>query len=191
MGGIFLVKNDFFGIKKLANLRVLILIALFSTMSFILGKFLAITVGNMRFSFENLPILLCGILFGPVSGCLCGIIADIVGCILYGYSINPIITLGAASIGFLSGFISVLFRKSKLGLRAFVSVLIPHVTGSLIIKTLGLCFWYDYPFFLTLGLRSINYIIVGSAEFVLLYILLNNRGFCGQINRIIGVRYDK
>jgi len=185
-GGFFMHKsNNVWGISNLSNLKIMLTVALFSTISFVFGKFLAIPVGDyMRFSFENLPIILGGVFFGPVSGCLCGIIADIVGCILRGYVINPVLTLGAAAIGFFSGFIFNVFKNVRLSIRITLSVIISHIIGSVIIKSIGLSVWYDMPFLLTFGMRTVNYIVVGVAELILTYILVKNKGFINQINRI-------
>ena len=180
-------KNDFWGISSLKNLKTLIIVALFSAISFLFGKFLAIPVGDyMRFSFENLPIILSGILFGPFTSALCGIVADIIGCILRGYAINPILTLGAAVIGFVSGFFYRLSYKSNQSVRLALSVFASHIIGSVIIKTIGLSIWYSQPFTVTLGWRTINYIVVSLAEFAVLTIIFKNRGFKRQMMRING-----
>ena len=81
-----------------------------------------------------------GIMFGPIVGGLVGAATDIVTYFLSGqvYPLNLIVTLGAASIGFISGFLSrFVFRK-----RGYTRIIIPsavaHIIGSMIIKTIGL-----------------------------------------------------
>ena len=96
-------------VAMLGNLRVLVAAALLAAMSLILGKFLQIPnpVSNIfRISLENLPVILAGVCFGPWVGGMVGAVADLVGCMLYGYAINPVITLGAASAGLVSGLVS-------------------------------------------------------------------------------------
>ncbi|MEE0946097.1 MAG: folate family ECF transporter S component [Acutalibacteraceae bacterium] len=180
-----------FSVSNLKNLKVLITIALFSAISFVFGKFLAIPVGDyLRFSFENLPIILSGVLFGPICGCVTGIIADIVGCILRGYVINPMLTLGAALIGFLSGVIFWVLKNKKLGFKVSVTVFIAHLIGSVVVKSIGLSLWYSMDLFFTLGMRSINYIIVGVTEGLIIVFILRNKGFVNQINRLTGEKYE-
>ena len=61
-------------------LRVTVALSLMVAISIVCGKYLAFSVGEfLRFSFENLPIILSGILFGPAAGALVGIVADLVG----------------------------------------------------------------------------------------------------------------
>ena len=84
-------------------LRVTVFSALLAAISIVCGKYLAFNMGDfLRFSFENLPIIFAGMAFGPLIGALVGVVADLVGCLLVGYAINPIITVGAAAIGLIS-----------------------------------------------------------------------------------------
>lgn len=181
------MKNDFWGIKKLKNIKVLSSVALFAAISIVSGKFLAISIGDtIRISFENLTIILCGMMFGPIPGVLAGVCADVLGCILRGYTIIPILTLGAALIGFISGVFYNTLNKLSDYLRVSVSCLFSHIIGSVIIKTIGLSLYYQMPFVETLLLRSVNYLIVFIAETFVLMIVIKNKGFITQINRIKG-----
>ena len=142
-------------------------------LSIVAGKYLAIRVGELfRFSLESTPILLAGILFGPVAGAAVGVIADLVGCVLVGYAINPLVTLGAAAIGALAG---VLYARLPLrrGVRLFLTVLGAHLVGSVLIKTFGLATYYDTPFFVLLAWRALNYLVVGALDGAVVHLLLN------------------
>ena len=152
-------------------------IALFSAISLVFGKFLAFNIGEwFRLSFENLPIILAGYLFGIPAGAVCGIVADLVGCLLRGYSINPIITLGAAAIGALSGMFG---RKGIIKTpRLWLSVAVAHITGSVIIKSFGIHLFYSTPYAALLW-RIPSYAAVAAAEYIIIRILMNNKGFCG------------
>ncbi len=173
------------------NPRALCLAALLSAMSLILGKFLQIPTPFselVRISFENLPVILAGIVLGPLAGAMTGAVADLVGCLAYGYSINPLITLGAAAVGLVSGSASLLLRKSPLLLRISVSALLAHLVGSVLIKTAGLAAWYLASYeigYAELVLwRLLNYAIIAVLEITLLYILLRHRGVARQLERM-------
>ncbi len=170
-------------IKIFGNVKVLVITALFIAMSIVLGKFLSFTVGPIRLSFENLTILMSGIMFGPVIGLVTGIIADLIGCVLYGYTINPIITLGAASIGFISGVISHFTFKSKPFAKILFSVVISHIIGSLIIKSIGLYFMYHSPMEVML-MRIPTYIIISAAECYIIYMLIKNKALKSQLEKV-------
>lgn len=162
---------------RLSNhLRVLATASFLAALSIVCGKYLAIPIGNvMRFSFENLPILMAGMMLGPIVGILTGVVADLVGCFLVGYAINPMVTLGAACVGLVGGLLFRLLSKLPLFARVFLSVFTAHLFGSVLIKTWGLAVFYDMPFYALLLWRLLNYVIVGIAEGLLLYYLLKSR----------------
>ncbi len=157
-------------------LRVTVACSLLVALSIVCGKFLQFPVGEaLRFSLENLPILLAGMVFGPLTGALVGTVADLIGCLVVGYAINPLITLGAAVIGLVGGVVYRLTGKLTHGLRVPLSVVTAHLIGSVIIKTFGLAQFYTLPFGTLMLWRLLNYVIVGVAESLLLVALLKNK----------------
>ncbi len=170
--------------KQKNTAKFLTVCAILAAFSIIFGKYLAINIGeNFRFSLENLPILLAGLYLGPAAGAIVGAVADLVGCLLVGYAINPFITLGAIAIGFASGFIRNRFQR-KSGFCLLVSIALSHLIGSILVKTLGLSIYYGSPFFLTLLWRSVIYLCTGTVEFIVLFLLSKNRAFEKQMHQI-------
>lgn len=164
--------------------KVVAALAMLSAISIICGKYLAIRGGDiLRFSFENLPIIFAGLAFGPVSGVLVGVVSDLVGCVMVGYSINPLVTLGAAVIGAVSGFSGIITKKMSIKCTAsvIISTLLAHIFGSVIIKTYGLAAYYDLPLWALMLWRLLNYVIVGGIECALLVVLFKNK----EITRLI------
>ncbi len=176
--------------KKAENsVKTMTSLAMLAALSIILGKYLQIPVGDfLRFSFENMPILFAGIFFGPVSGALVGACADLIGCLLVGYAINPIITLASMLIGILAGVTWRLTEGLPRSARIALAVGISHVIGSVIIKSIGLSLFYSMPFEVTLMWRLLNYIIVGIPEGLFLYILASNPSVISAISKIKGAR---
>lgn len=170
--------------KKKNTAKFLSICAILATFSIIFGKYLAINIGeNFRFSLENLPLLLAGLYLGPAAGAVVGAVADLVGCLLVGYAINPFITFGAIIIGFLSGFVGKRFHQ-KSALCLLISIAFAHTFGSVLIKTLGLSIYYGSPFLLTLAWRSIIYLCTGTVEFAVLFLLSKNQAFEKQMHQI-------
>ena len=154
--------------------KILVRLALFAAISLVLGKYLQIPVGDsVRISFENLTVILSGYLYGPVCGLLVGTVADLVGCLFVGYPINPIITFGAAVIGFLSG----LFGRRGIAKkpRLWLSVVASHTVGSVVIKSAGLYLYYATPLPM-LALRIPTYIVIGMFEYAIIRFCINHRG---------------
>lgn len=173
------------------NLKLTVYLALLTAISIICGKYLAIRGGDvMRFSLENMPIIFAGVAFGPIAGGIVGLVADLVGCLMVAYTINPLVALGAAMIGVVSGAVPLLLKKSGLDGRFInlIAVAAAHIVGSLIIKTLGLAAYYDIPFIILLLWRILNYVIVGAMDGFVLNILLNNKEIKRRIGELGGER---
>jgi ECF transporter S component (folate family) len=160
-----------------SGLRILCAAALLSALSIVLGKYLAINVtDSIRLSFENLTILMAGIFFGPLVGAAVGAAADLLGCMLVGYAINPLVTLGAGCIGLLGGLLFRVSGRLSLLWQCFVTVLGTHLIASVLIKTVGLAAYYpEMPFHILLLWRLLNYTVVALAEWLLLYTILKNQ----------------
>lgn len=171
-------------LRLFGNTRVMVISALFIAMSIVLGKVLAFNIGtSIRISFENLPLLMAGLFFGPFIGAAVGIGADIIGCIIVGYAINPVITLGAAMIGFASGMFSIILGNKKMLPRIAFSVLSAHVLGSMLIKSIGMYIYFHTPM-PVLMLRIPLYIGIGILEFYIIYLLLRNKAFSDQLEKV-------
>ena len=175
----------------IGNIRVLCFAAMLAAMSLIVGKFLQIPnpfQNIIRISFENLPILLSGITMGPFVGALTGIVADLLGCILYGYSINPIITLGAGAVGLISGVMANYVIRRPLVARVICAAVASHLLGSVIIKSLGLAAWfltsYDMGLLELMLWRLLTYAVIATAECVILCLLLRHRAVSTLLERI-------
>ena len=178
-------------IAVFGNPRALCLAALLAAMSLILGKFLQIPTPFaefVRISFENLPVILAGLVLGPLAGAMTGAVADLVGCLAYGYSINPLITLGAASAGLVAGVVGWALSHTPLLLRLSLSAVAAHLVGSVGIKTAGIAAWYlskyDLGYFELTLWRLLNYTIIAVLEIAILYALLRHRGFQKQLERM-------
>lgn len=178
-------------IALFGNARVLCFAAMLAAMSLILGKFLQIPNPFQQFiriSFENLPVLLAGITMGPLIGALTGAVADLLGCLLYGYSINPLVTLGAATVGLVSGLLARYVVRRPVALQVIVSALAAHLTGSVLVKSFGLAAWYlgsyDMGLAELVAWRLLTYSVIAIAECTVLILLLRNRAFTRQLERM-------
>lgn len=163
---------------KIFSTKTLVTCSLLAALSIIFGKFLAIPVSDtLRFSFENTPLFLAGFSFGPIVGGMVALVADIVGSLLRGYAINPLITLGAVSIGALGGLLFKLFKNLPLLFRVLIPIIIAHIIGSLLIKTFGLSFMSGTPFTELFLMRTVNYLIIIPVDTLVIYFLYKNKAF--------------
>ena len=181
------MKNEVSKKSLNGNLHLLVISAFLAALSIICGKYLALSLGNvLRFSFENLPILLAGMMFGPIVGMTVGVVADLVGCVMVGYTVNPLVTLGAACIGLFGGLLFRATKKLPLLWQTCITVILSHLAASVIVKTYGLAQYYDMPFHILLLWRLLNYVIVGVAEWLLLYTVLKNQALRRRFEALRG-----
>ncbi len=178
------------GIRLFGNLRVMTISALFCAMSIVFGKYLAINVtDNIRLSFENLPILMAGMFFGPIIGGMVGLVADLLGCLMVGYTPIPLVMVGATTVGVVSGCMAWYVYPRQLqalgSLRVYVPVFVAHVIGSVLIKSVGLSHFYASPLPITLGWRAVTYLILGIAEGLIILLLMRNKLFLGELQKLL------
>ena len=178
------VKSD---IRLFGSTKVLIIAGLLAAMSMVLGKLGSINIGNsIRIGFGGLPIQMAGIFFGPVIGGAVGLVADVVGCIMKGYAINPIITIGSTCIGLFSGLVyhyALRAVKNSLLPKIAASTVTAHAIGSMIITSIGLYVYYHTPFE-TLLLRVPIYLITAAIETAVIYLMLKNKAFTAELNKV-------
>ena len=127
---------------KKTSVRTLTMLALLVAMSIVFSRVLSISTGFVRFNLGSLPVLLAAVVFGPGAGFAVGAVADIIGSVLAGYAINPLITLGAGAIGLVAGFAWQKLNRLSTNLRLAASVLLGHFVGSMVITSLALRLFY-------------------------------------------------
>lgn len=166
-------------IKVFGSIKVLAFSALLCAMSVVIGIFCKsyLNFGNglFRITFENLPILIAGIFYGPVVGALIGAATDIISYLLspQTYPPNLIVTAGAMAIGAISGF-SARFLVKKSGYKKIiVSGILAHVVGSMIIKSIGLYQFYQ----MAVLFRIPTYLVIATLEITLICLLYQNKNF--------------
>ncbi len=175
--------------KGINSLKITAALAMLAAISIICGKYLAIPGGEvMRFSLESMPIILSGMAFGPVAGIAVGTVADLVGCFMVGYTVNPLVTLGAASIGAISGILPFITKKisAKPIFTTALTTAAAHLVGSVIIKTIGLSAYYDMPFAVLVLWRLLNYLIVGTLDGLIVHALMSHKGIRSQLSKLKG-----
>ena len=136
-----------------------------------------------RFSIEAIPIVIAGLLFGPLAGGSVGFIADLVGCLFSGYGYNPLFCVPPILYGVLAGLLRfLLYRKTDLW-RIILIYLPPVVFGSILYQSCTLAWVYNskgtfsasLSYFLTT--RSIQFAVTLVIDAVLTWLLFRSRLF--------------
>lgn len=145
------------------NVKTLVFMALLVAMHLVLTRVFVVELGAYRISVGSVSTILAGLWLGPVAGAVCGFAADIIGCFMKGYAINPFITVAAVLWGVIPALMKPLFaKKSKTGkmVGISVSVVITAVFSSLVFTTAGLVLIMGYNFYAIMPGRLIQFAIM-------------------------------
>ncbi len=144
--------------KTTIDTRTLVFMALLIAMQIILSKVVSVDLGFARVTISSLPTILAGLWFGPVAGGLCGMAADILGCLLKGFAINPLITLSTMTWGVIPALMSPLMKGTRIQKTVYLclSIVCCAISGTLVLTTWGLVLMNGYNLYAILPGRLIQ-----------------------------------
>lgn len=160
--------------KRLLRLTISAMLIALSTVIGIVCKDLFTFGLFYRLTFENLPVIFASLVFGPIYGAAVGLCEDVISCLCStNPAVNPIITLGALSVGLVSGLVGKLIKKEGLT-RILASAGAGHLIGQVLIKSVGKIVYFHMPavgILVGLGFS----IVMCAVEVTVIYILLKNK----------------
>lgn len=166
--------------KNLKNTRALCTSAILAALFVALYAVKIPLAPELRITFTFVPLAVAGWLFGPVPAMVCGLIGDIIGCILFpagayfpGFTLTQI--LGGLIFGLL------LYRQSpkRMFLSVLVSKIIINLTLNVMLNSLWLSILYGKVWTVYAASHLVKNLISLPVETVLLFIiirLLSSRG---------------
>lgn len=140
--------------RTIFDTRTLVFVGLLVAMHTVLTRLLVIEIGSSyRITLGSVCTILAGMWFGPLAGGLTGLVADILGCMLKGYAVNPLITVAAVLWGVIP---ALLCRFAKGGrVRKIVvicaAVTVTSVLSSLVFTTIGVALLNGGDFFVSVS----------------------------------------
>lgn len=149
--------------KTYWNVKTLVFMALLVAMHLVLTRVLVIELGAYRISVGSVCTILAGVWLGPVAGGVCGLAADLIGCFMKGYAVNPFITIAAILWGVIPGLAKPLYvNRKKVGktVGLVVSIFITAILSSLVFTTAGLVIFQGYNFYAIMPGRLIQFVIL-------------------------------
>lgn len=130
--------------KKFPVIRLAIN-AMLAAAVFLLGAFVSVDLGNFKFTFENLPILVAAVFFGPVDGMLVGFVGIFLAQFLkYGLDLStPLWILPYVLSGLFVGFIC----KRKGFRPTFAAFLIVFIANGVLVTLVNTACLYVYDIY--------------------------------------------
>ena len=172
------------------NTYALTVCALLTALSVILARLLTIIPSEIsRFSLEAVPILLAGLLFGPVPGAAVGFAADFIGCLFSPFGYNPIFGLPPILYGLWAGLLRGYVWTKPTVWRVALAVFPAALCGSVLWQSAALALVYGgkakLAFFLTrLASRSIQFAVTGVIDTAAVWLLLRRNALSPVLHRL-------
>ena len=165
--------------KSAMSSKTLVTLALLSAIEVVLARLIVpMPNATTRFSIEAVPIIVAGLLFGPVSGALVGLVGDAVGCLFSGFGYNPLFALPPALIGICSGLLRPLLYVDICYWRILLSFLPAILLGNVLWQSYWLSFFYGtHSFVWFLGSRALQFILTALADAAIVLALFKSRMF--------------
>lgn len=153
--------------------KVIARAAILTAISIVLSRFLSIFITqNIKIGFSSIPLMLVGLMFGPLVGLMSGLAADIIGAMIY---LGGQFHLGFTLSSILTAVIPALVKKylikdkNKQFLLIIVSVVLTFLISHLLLNSLWLTQLYGMTYPTMLATRAPKVLI----ETVLNIIIMN------------------
>lgn len=140
--------------KNQKHLFTLAYLAALTAMQILLSRFLSVSLWNVKFGFQFIPVVLAAISVGPWAGALVGGVGDLVGALLFPIGpYFPGFTLSAVITGLIFGFI---LQKRHNFTAILIAVLADTVITTLILNTVWVSVLYGSPLLPLLAPRAVQ-----------------------------------
>lgn len=164
----------------------------------VLSRFLAINIGGFgRIQLGVIARIMAGIWFGPFAGALCGLASDLLGCLIQGYAVNPLITFAAILWGMIPAFFvptrlaeSSSISKKKQIVLLCVGTFITCLVCTLIVTTAALVWFNGYSFYAIMPTRLTQFALQ-TPIYCVLVCLLYFSPVTRQVNESLRVHLRK
>lgn len=127
-----------------------------------------------------LPVALCGMLYGPVWGMVCGALGDLVGALLFpagDFFIGFTVTAGLTGL-----FFGLFLHGENVGWRQLAYVTLTNCVGlTLGVTTLMLAWWFQISLPVLLPSRAVQAAVTAAAYFI--FIPLMNRKLVPRLRK--------
>ncbi len=131
----------------------------------------------MRISFETVPIVISGILFGPVWGGAVGFASDVLGCLFSPYGYNPVFSLPPVLYGISAGIFKPILKKKISFFRLLLIIGLPAFFGSVLWQSFLFDMFYTKSLVYFLATRSVQYFIITFADSTVIRLMFKTNLF--------------
>ena len=149
--------------KRRWSAKTIVFMGFFVAMNIVLTRFCSIDLGPFRLGFGPAATIMSGLWLGPLAGGVVGMVADLIGCLIDGYAINPLITVSAILWGVVPGSIGLRLAKGSTKRKTVgicASVVVAAVLSTIIFNTAGMVLFMGYSLYAILPGRLIQFAVM-------------------------------
>lgn len=161
--------------NKKISVDALVKAAMLTALSIIFSRFFGIFITpSIKFSFGHLPLMLAGMILGPIPGALAGLAADLIGvAINAGGTPHLGFTLVSVLTGLIPGLITEYSKDKNISLKIQIGLMVFFVfyICHMFLNTLWLSQLFNNPYRVMLASRFIKVLVDGLINYFLLYII--------------------
>lgn len=162
--------------NKKFSTKTLVLAAVLTALSVVLTRFFSVQLtSTMRIGIGPLPIIMSGIILGPIFGGMVGLVADLIGFLINpGGSFHLGFTFSSVLTGVLPGIVAMLVNKdnNRLNLTIFLSVIAVYLPVHLFLNTLWLMVLVHRGFWIIFSERALKVAIESVAVGFILSLIM-------------------
>lgn len=170
--------------KKKINIKHMVMAAFLAALSIVLTRFLSVILpiaglSTIRIGFGRAPIVMSGLLFGPMLGGLTGAAADLIGVLINPMgTYHPGFTLSAIIDGVIPGLLAIWYKKRVVRgnyitiRRVFTVEFILTIVNSIILNTLWLTQLLGRGYMILLPARLANAVINLPIQTIVIYTII-------------------
>lgn len=166
----------------------IVFVGLFIAVSVILTRVLSFYLMDIiRISFGDIPTMIAGMLFGPFTGAVTGVLSDLVGVLIIpaptGSAFFPGITISKMFVGIIPA-LAVRYLKGSRLFKIATGVILTEIVCSMILDTIWLSILLNKGILVLLPARLIARTIIMIAEVPIIYLLMERLKKANLLNNI-------
>ena len=156
---------------------MLVTLAMLLAIEIVLSRFLSIQTPITRIGFGFIPLVMAGILFGPVPAAIVAVLADVLGALLFPTgAYYPPLTLTSLLVGLTYGFflhkISFKVKSVSDWIRIIACVVVRQGIWALLLQSYWLSLLYGTTYKQCLVTRIPQVLILAAVEIIFIPILI-------------------
>ena len=175
--------------KKKLNAKMITMLGMLLALEIVLSRWLSIQTSITRIGFGFVPLVMAGILFGPVAAAIVAVLADILGALLFPTgAFFPGLTVTACLVGIVYGLF--LYKKDfdpkniKDWLRIIALVVVRQGVLALLLQSFWLSILWGSEYKAVLVTRIHQCLILAAVELIMIPILVK---IAGRVKKAVNI----